>query len=167
MEETIDGEFQDTPSFDEETIQEPEIETTDSEVDVEALKQQAEKAQRFADKTDAENKRLAKQIRDLQSGTTDTSTNNDQSIPDDRFERLDLKTDGYNSDEIEVLMQNGGRSALDNPIVMAGIEAIRAKNKSLNATPSGTGKSPVYQKHTERDLKKMSLEDLEKIVPQD
>jgi hypothetical protein len=79
---------------------------------------------------------------------------------------LDLKTEGYKSEEVDFLMQNGGRKALDNPIVMAGIDAMRKKQKSQEATPSGTAKSAVYQKFTEADLKKMPLEELEKIVPQ-
>ena len=78
---------------------------------------------------------------------------------------MELKTEGYNSDEVDFLMQNGGRKALDNKIVMAGIESMRAKAKSEEATPSGTAKSTVYKKYTEEDLKEMPLEDLEKIIP--
>ena len=91
-----------------------------------------------------------------------------QSSPDSdaRFERLELKTEGYNSSEVDFLMQNGGRKALENKIVVAGIEAMRKEAKSKEATPSGTAKSAVYQKYTEQDLKRMSVEDLEKIIPQ-
>ena len=132
----------------------------DVELDIEALREKAAKAdeyKKYADRVTAENKKLKKS----------SPTNESSQDADERFERLELKTEGYNSDEVDFLMQNGGKRALDNSIVIAGIEAIRAKVKSKNATPSGTGKSAVYQKFGERDLKNMSLSDLEKIIPQD
>lgn len=94
-------------------------------------------------------------------------TNQSSAVTREDYERLELKTDGYKSDEVDVLMQNGGRKALENPIIMAGIESMRAKAKSTEATPSGTGKSYTYQKYGEKDLRKMSAEELEKIIPQD
>jgi hypothetical protein len=158
------NELQETSIPDEETVQETETETTDSEVDIEDLKAKAAKAEeykKYADRVAAENKELKK-------ASKAEVTINQQSPPVTRedYERLDLKTEGYKSEEVDFLMQNGGRKALDNPIVMAGIDAMRKKQKSQEATPSGTAKSAVYQKFTEADLKKMPLEELEKIVPQ-
>ena len=63
-------------------------------------------------------------------------------------------------------MRNGGRKALEDPLVSSAIEATRKKAKSQEATPQGTNKSAVYQKFTERDLKGMSAAELEKILPQ-
>jgi hypothetical protein len=156
-------ELQDTLNLDEETIQETELESTGSEeVDIEALKAQAAKADEYKSYAD----RVVKENKELKKKSEPLTTKQSSSDSDERFERLELKTEGYKSEEVDFLMQNGGRKALENPIVMAGIEAARKKQKSLDATPSGTGKSPVYQKFTEQDLKKMPLEDLEKIVPQ-
>ena len=140
----------------------PQEDTTvdqDVELDVEALKQKAEKAdeyKKYADRVAAENKTLKKSL----------PTN--QSSPDinERIERQDLRIEGYSKEEVEFLMQNGGQKALDNKLVLAGIEAMRKETKSKEATPSGTGKSAVYQKFTEQDLRKMPAEDLEKIIPQ-
>lgn len=132
----------------------------DVELDIEALKQKAAKAdeyKKYADRVTAENKTLKKS----------STTNQSSTVTREDYERLDLKTDGYKSDEIDFIMQNGGRSALENPIVMAGIESVRKSKKSIEATPSGTGKSYTYQKYGEKDLRKMSAEELEKIVPQD
>ncbi len=136
----------------------------DVELDIEELKARAAKADEFkgfADRVAKENKELKKKLDPPKSLQT-----NESSPTDERFERLELKTEGYKSDEVDFLMQNGGRKALENPIVMAGIEGIRAKAKSQDATPSGTGKSTVYKKYTEADLKRMPAEELEKIVPQ-
>lgn len=154
------NELQETLIPDEETAQESEQSTTE-EVDIEDLKVKAAKAdeyKKYADRVTAENKKL-KESSEKSLKTKQTSPESDE-----RFERLELKTDGYNSQEVDFLMQNGGRKALENPIVMAGIEAIRKKQKSVDATPDGTAKSTVYKKYSEADLKKMSAEDLEKIM---
>ena len=143
---------------DEEVAQEQEQPATE-EVDIESLKQQAAKAdeyKKYADRVTAENKKLKKDLPIKQSSPDS----------DERFERLELKTEGYSSDEVDFLMQNGGRKALENKIAMAGIEAIRKAKKSEQATPSGTGKSTVFQKYTEQDLKKIHVEELENIIPQ-
>lgn len=143
----------------EEPVQEPET-VEPEQPDAEALKAELERVQ--AEK-DLQHKRATKAEAELKKLKTSPTNNPDS---DERFERLELKTEGYKSDEVDVLMQNGGRKALDNPIIMAGIEAMRKQAKSKDATPSGTGKSTVYQKYTEQDLKKLPLEELEKIIPQ-
>lgn len=152
-----DTEQQEALIPDEGQAQEPEL-------DVEELKAKAAKADEykgFAERTAAENKELKRKLQ-----PQDLKTNEASPIPEDRLERQDLRIEGYSRDEVDFLMQNGGQKALDNPIVMAGIEAMRKKAKSTEATPSGTGKSTVYQKYTEQDLRRMSAEELEKIIPQ-
>src|SRR5438067_698522 len=81
-------------------------------------------------------------------------------LSDEKYDRLELKTDGYSSDEVETIMELGGPKALTNPIVKEAIVSLRKKAKSQDATPSGTAKSPIYQKFTERDLRTMPLAEL-------
>lgn len=142
-----------------------ETDTTESEVDVEALKAQAAKAdeyKKYADRVTAENKKLK------QSQGTDALQNNGTSSDDNQWrERIELKVEGYKEDEVEFILQNGGRDSLDNPLVKAAINTVRKQQASLNATPSGTNKSPGYGKYTEKDLRNMSLEEIEKIVPRE
>lgn len=161
-----DNELQDTLNLDEETIQQTELESTESEqVDIEDLKAKAAKADEYksyADRVAKENKELKKKTEPLPTNKSSSET----PVTRAEIERLELKTEGYTTDEVDFLMQNGGRQALKNEIAMAGIEAMRKKRKSVEATPSGTGKSAVYQKYTAQDLRKMSAEDLEKIIPQ-
>jgi hypothetical protein len=129
--------------------------------EIEELKAKAAKADEYklyADRMAAENKRLKKE----------KPTNEGDPTPaDERFDRLDLKTDGYSAEEVDFIMANGGRPALGSKLVQAAIDSQRKAAKSEEATPPGTGRSPVYQKYTEKDLSRMPLEELEKIIPQD
>jgi len=149
---------------------EPEQETTPEEsVEVEDLDQikataaKANEFKGFAEKTAIENKELKKKLKALEGKPSVESPN-----ADERFERLELKTEGYSREEIDFIMQNGGSKVLenkDNNLVLDAIEASRKKKKSLDATPSGTNKSPVFQRYSQDDLNGMSLADLEKIIP--
>lgn len=145
--------------------QETESSTTESDVDVETLKEQNRQLYERAKKAEAKAKQLEGKPK---AASTETNILRDNpSIPDERFDRLELKTEGYSSDEVETIMELGGKSALENPIVKKAIEVMRKEAKSKEATPSGTAKSPIYQKYSEKDLKTMPLEELEKIVPQE
>lgn len=149
---------------------EPEQETTPEESveveDLEKIKAEAAKAKEFkgfAEKTAIENKELKKKLKALETKSPPETSN-----ANERFERLELKTEGYSREEIDFIMQNGGSKILenkDNNLVLDAIEANRKKRKSLESTPSGTNKSPVFQRYSQDDLNNMSLQDLEKIIP--
>lgn len=100
-------------------------------------------------------------------GTEQTNKNNDSpqvgklSVED----KVELRLSGYSAQEVAFIERNGGLEALKDETLVAAIEGIRAKKKSQDATPEGSPKSPVYKKYTQADLAKMSLEQLEKIVP--
>jgi hypothetical protein len=135
--------------------------TQEPELDIETLKAQAGKAdeyKKYADRLAAENKELKKSKEPL--------TTNESSANSERDLLVDLRLEGYSKTEAEFILRNGGRQALEDPLIAGAIETARKKTKSVDATPSGTGKSPVYQKYAEADLKKMSADELEKILPQ-
>lgn len=159
----MSDELDETPDSqqDEAQVQNPELETTNSEVDVEALAEKNKQLYARATKAEAKAKELEAKLKPKES----LPTNQSSSSPED-IERLRLEVKGYKGEEVDFLMQNGGLKALDNDIAMAGIEAMRKKQKSEDATPAGTGKAAVFQKYTEQDLKKMSADDLMKIIPQ-
>lgn len=143
-------------------VEETVPETVDQDIELDPVALKAERDAAIAEK-DLQHKRATKaeaELKKLKPLTTNESSPNS----DERFERLELKTEGFTVDEVDFLMQNGGRKALENKIAMAGIEAIRKSKKSQEATPSGTGKSTVYQKYSEQDLRKMSSEEMEKIL---
>lgn len=83
---------------------------------------------------------------------------------DERFERLELRADGYSKDEIDEIMSLGGTKVLDTKLVQSAIKYMRAENKSKNEKEPLSSKSPVYKKFTQEDLSKMSSAEMEKIL---
>ena len=143
----------------EETLEETNVDTTSVDYKAEAAKYKA-----IAD-------RKAKQLDKLKEGLEEDETNKvtkEQPLSEaERFERLELKVDGYSDVEIDFLLKNGGKDAAGDEMVTAAIEAKRAKDKSEGAVPEGDAKSPVFRRHTQNDLENMSLEQLEEIIPQE
>ena len=64
---------------------------------------------------------------------------------EDKFKEMELRLDGYNKEEIEQIKEFGF-DKVGHPLVQK-------------------GKSAVYKKYTNEDLKNMSLAELEKILP--
>lgn len=83
---------------------------------------------------------------------------------DERFERLELRADGYSKDEIDEIMALGGIKVLNTKIVQSAIKYLRADKKSKDASETVSSKSPVYKKFTQEDLSKMTAAEMEKIL---
>lgn len=81
-----------------------------------------------------------------------------------------LHRQGYNEEEIELIMNNGGAAILENkthPLVL-GIEAARTQRSAevaAAAVVDSTGASEVERKYTPDQLRAMPTSDLEKILP--
>jgi hypothetical protein len=88
-------------------------------------------------------------------------------VTPEKLERIELRQDGYSKEEVEAIMDLGGTKALKNPLVKSAIDQMRKKAQSDDANVNLSSKSPVYKKFTQEDLNKMSLTDLEKILPRD
>lgn len=88
-----------------------------------------------------------------------------QEVSDDKYERLELKVEGYSDDEIDLINELGGKKALKNPILKKAVEDYRSEQKLAKATDikssGGSGKEKVY---TDSDLREMSTADLEKKI---
>lgn len=82
----------------------------------------------------------------------------------ERFERLELRQDGYSAEEVDEIMALGGSKVLNSKIVQSAIKTMRAEKKSKNAQEPLSSKSPVYKKFTQDDLSKMSSKEMEKIL---
>lgn len=81
-------------------------------------------------------------------------------------ERLELKVEGYKDDEIDFIQKNGGRKALENPIVKTAIESIRTQRQAESAViDTDTTKSEVERKYTQDQLRDMPVSELEKLLP--
>lgn len=84
----------------------------------------------------------------------------------ERLDRMDLRTEGYSAEEVDFLMKMGGKKALEDKRVKAGIEALRQQAKAEAATvDTDSAKSDVEKKFTHDQLKGMSSSELEKILP--
>ena len=77
---------------------------------------------------------------------------------------------GYNEDEIDLIMRNGGAGVLKdekNPLVI-GLRTSREQRQAEEAaskTQESSGASEIERKYTKADLDKMSVSELEKILP--
>lgn len=90
-----------------------------------------------------------------------------QALPTADVERLTLKVDGYNDDEVSRIMELGGLKALSNPLVKKAVEMMREERKAEAAQVDTDGAmSDFSRKYSEADLRKMSASELEKILPQ-
>lgn len=87
-----------------------------------------------------------------------------------RHDAFKLSREGYDEDDIELILNNGGREILKNdshPITL-GLKAKKeqhAAEVAAAAAASGSGQSDVFSKHTPEQMKEMSVKDLEKILP--
>ena len=84
------------------------------------------------------------------------------------FTRLKLKVD-YNisdPDALDFVMKNGGEEALKNPYIKKTIDNMLEQKKAEQAAEIGdSGKSDFEKKYSTEQLKSMSVEELEKILP--
>ena len=94
---------------------------------------------------------------------TDLSTKTEPS--NEKFERMELRLDGYSKEEVDEIMELGGTKVLGSKFVQSAIKAMRAEKKSASADTNFSAKSPVFKKYTQEDLSKMSSTELAKILP--
>ncbi len=103
--------------------------------------------------------------------TKPAATQNEQVKPSDilRSPEFSLHRDGYNEDEIDLIMRNGGRDILKdekNPLVL-GLRVAREQRKAefaANQANDTSGTSALERKFTRADLDKMSPAELEKVI---
>lgn len=88
-----------------------------------------------------------------------------QDVSDDKYERLELKVEGYSDEEIDMIKDLGGKKALKNPIVKKAIEDYRSEQKLAKATDiKSSGGSSREKVYTESELRDMSPDELEKKI---
>lgn len=80
-------------------------------------------------------------------------------------ESIELKTDGYSSDEISFILKNGGRGALNDPFVKSAIERSREERKVTESVAMNvSSKSAIERKYSPADLQAMSADDMEAVL---
>jgi len=87
-----------------------------------------------------------------------------------KADEFKLYRQGFNESEIDLIMHNGGAKILEdekNPLVL-GLKAAKEQRLAEDAAAKvvdSTGASDIERKFTEADLRKMSKEELAKILP--
>ncbi len=77
---------------------------------------------------------------------------------------------GYTESEIDIIMHNGGAKILEdktNPLVL-GLQAAKEQRGAEDAaskTIDSSGLSDIERKYTEQDMRNMTKEELEKVLP--
>lgn len=157
-----DIENQDSTNLDEVIILEEESNDTPSE-DAETLKETNRKL--YARLKDAESKLKAKK----ESPVTEAKSEARATVPqssNEHIERLELKVDGYADEEIAEIMKLGGKKVLENKIVRKAIDDLKAQRIAESAqVDSSSATSDFSRKYSQADLAKMSVKELEEILP--
>lgn len=80
-------------------------------------------------------------------------------------ESIELKTDGYSSEEIAFIQKNGGKEALEDPFVKSAIERSREERKVTESVAMNvSSKSAIERKYSPADLQAMSADDMEAVL---
>lgn len=136
--------------------------------EVQALKDQNKKLFERAKKAEGFEKNSEGQwIKKQKPSDTVITKPNTAGIED---EVLDLRLEGYTKPQVEFIMKNGGRKALEdkNSLVSIAIEKQREQARAEHAasqTTDNSSLSEVERKYTPEQMKNMSQADLEKILP--
>jgi hypothetical protein len=98
-----------------------------------------------------------KELRDKFSSSAEMRNTN----PDieAKISKLEFKTEGYSDAEIDFIQKNGGREALNNPLVKTTINVMREQSKAEAAAVSGSGGSSTFGKYTQAEIKNMTSEE--------
>lgn len=159
MEETNNG------IVDPSTTQNDTVETTLTVDDYNKL--MAEKLE-----LEKKNKQLYARIKKSEEESSDKKTalveTQSSNVDNEKLTRLELKVDHGISDPeaVDFVMKNGGPEALKNPYIKAAVDQILTQKKTEAAiVQEEAGKSEIEKKYTTAQLKSMSSEDLEKILP--
>jgi hypothetical protein len=139
--------------------------TLDAEAQLEALKETNRKLFERAKKAEGKLKEVKPQKEIINSGE---STINPMDII--RGDAFKLHREGYDEDDIDLILRNGGRKILQdkNNAITLGLEIKREQREAERAagqTSSSAGLSEVERKYTTEQLSNMSLEELKKILP--
>ena len=114
---------------------------------------------------EATNKKLYARVKGSENKPLQTKTTSDNPDLQSRFEKLELKSEGYNDQESEFILQYGGKKALENPIVKTALEVMREKAQAEKAVVDTTNSGgDIEKKFTTEQLKEMPLEELEKLL---
>ena len=106
-----------------------------------------------AKKAEERNKRLREAVEEEEEKPKTPEIQKQEHIEESRFDRIDLRLEGYNEEEVEYLMTLGGKRALQSQEVKDFMEYKRQKKQSEVKSPSPSSRSmPTFDKTPLREL---------------
>lgn len=168
MDNNIQDVFPDTPEQEEILQEDIQIDLQEEDPN-DSIRNEFEELRKRQIQLEEQNKKLyarakkseekLKSIDPMESHNEETTINEDE-----RWQKIDLRLEGYDPDETDFIIRNGGKEALDNKFVQAAISQMRAQKRSKQATPSGGNRSPIERKYSQDQLMSMPTEELEKLL---
>lgn len=130
----------------------PSVEVADdNSADIETLRVQKSKWREKAIKESEERKKLEEKLSALQ-GPKEVEKSPSVGSDATRFAKLELKIEGYNDEEADFVMKSG--LGKDNQFVKAAVEAMRSKQKVVEATPQPSNRSALVNNKSFSQLSK-------------
>jgi hypothetical protein len=155
-------------------MDEPELETTDS---TNGAGEATETAEERLAKLEETNKKLFERAKKAEADAKalkERTITNQQEItkPSEilKAPEFRLSRQGYDEDEIDLIMRNGGPDILkdEKNIITQGIKVSREQKgaeEAASQVSDSSGLSDIERKYGEKDLRNMTKEDLEKLLP--
>ena len=144
------------------------IEDEDFKKSVQTLDAQKKHWREKAKKEADEKAKLLEKLQKLEATTIENKQKVEELPKEDllklheKLAKIELRTKGFEDDEIDFIVRTGGNP--DDPFVKKAIEGIRSEKKSIEASPSVSTKSGLYKKFTEKEISRMSSEEIEKLL---
>lgn len=155
---------------------------TEQEIEVLRSQLETEKAERL--KVEEANKKLFARTKEAEGFTQDADGNwvkksvvqpiSEVVVPKAsdilKADEFKLYRAGYNENEIDLIMHNGGVKILEdktNPLVLGLVAAKeqRGAEDAASRVSDSSGLSDIERKYSEEEMRNMKKEDLEKLIP--
>jgi flagellar biosynthesis GTPase FlhF len=137
----------------------------------EELQQKLANAEKAKKQILARARKAEEKLKEYKPAETPKAPVTEPNIDDKMWEVAEMIQQGYTRSDAEFIQKNGGSEAMKDPNSYVSValrtlqEQRRAEQASYGTEASTAGLSEIERKYTPEQLKNMSVEDLEKILP--
>lgn len=112
----------------------------------------------------AENGSLKREKSKLKKKVTTVTSQTDEEIQE-RVERIELRAEGYSDDQIQEILDLGGKKVLERPTIKAAFESAKQQAQTAKAADIKSGGTFGEAGYTPEDVRNMSSDEyLEKVI---
>lgn len=156
------------------TISEEELEedlTPSGEETLDELQQKLANAEKAKKQILARARKAEEKLKEYKPAETPKAKAEEPSVDDKVWEVAEMIRQGYTRADAEFIQKNGGSEAMQDPnsyvsVAMRTLQEQRKAEQASHGTETSTsGLSQIERKYTPEQLKNMSIEELEKILP--